>query len=374
LGRSCGDHGSCALLTLDGTKTPYHKLKVVLKILPFSQPRGVFRFILSGASDHEVYRDPLDKDGVELRQMLGIRNYPCDSSSTVFLAITSGDVEVRKSVWKGKGPSPSHVSTEKGSFASPPTSSSRPDDRYRAVQTAYRNVSIHGKENAIRMLERAGLNNSTGQRLWDCALGLSFYLSNHPKFLFPPSSVSSAAAVGSPGDEPQTVLQVVELGAGCGLSGLVARWMLSDFASEVDSKVVFTDIQATVDTTLSENLALNSMGPEGPVNVAIPQVLNWGPLSPSDLDRVFSSRKGPFDLTILGSDILYNPESHSILLESLLALMKPRKGSTSQAIIAYKKRTEGDDAFFQLASDAGLEVKMVCDGLMGIEVWRFLCK
>lgn len=146
------------------------------------------------------------------------------------------------------------------------------------------------------------------------------------------------------------------------------------------ASVLATDIEATVDSTLRENLVANgrladasaerkrrdvSPGPRIKVESA---VLDWGELSATQLDLVLgrrgasrattSSEESDNDLTILATDVLYNTDSHSIFLSTLLSLLRPptTQSSYRRALIAYKRRTDGDDEFFALASEAGLDV------------------
>ncbi len=216
------------------------------------------------------------------------------------------------------------------------------------------------------------MNNSTGQRLWDCAIGLTAYLSRNPDALWP-------ASTSAPSSEPPTkrakhsrALQVVELGAGCGLVGIAAARLLSGVGAEAE--VVCTDVEATVTTTLQETLDFNApprSARSGSTAHPTARTLNWGAYSPAELDKALPPAVGSAtataapDRTLLGSDILYNPESHAVLLETLLSFLRP-DGQAGQGrtkcLIAYKARTEGDDGFFDLARERGIQVE---------EVWRW---
>lgn len=136
------------------------------------------------------------------------------------------------------------------------------------------------------------------------------------------------------------------------------------------AEVVCTDVEATVTTTLQETLDFNAR-PTSSTLHPIASTLNWGTYSPAELNKALppasassATRTAP-DRTLLGSDILYNPESHAVLLETLLSFLRP-DGKAGQGrakcLIAYKSRTEGDDGFFEQARGKGLEVG---------EVWRW---
>lgn len=252
----------------------------------------------------------------------------------------------------------------------------------------------------VCIVERPGLNNSTGQRLWDCAVAMTAFLSAHPSALDPSTDLNAligqadetrpakrARTTSVPGD--WAPLRVVELGAGCALASMAAHHALAAAGRE-NATVVATDVQATVDTTMRENLGENGLlagadsavkGPSGvrAASLIEARVLEWGDMSQDDIGRLLqtsssSGRRvtaaGTTDdpaLTLLGTDILYNPDSHSALLVTLRSLLRPasRPSRPRRALIAYKRRTAGDDAFFGLAgqpadnSEEGLSVQKV---------------
>lgn len=226
---------------------------------------------------------------------------------------------------------------------------------------------------SVRIVERPGLNNSTGQRLWDCAISLTAYLARKPDAVWP-ASVSAPAALSEPPAKRarrSRPLQVVELGAGCGLVGIAAARLLSRQGAVAE--VVCTDVEATVTTTLQETLDFNAPPPASRSSTAlhpIARTLDWGIYSAAQLDQLLPSASSGAtatapDRTLLGSDILYNPESHAVLLETLLSFLRPDRSEgqgRAKCLIAYKARTEGDDGFFELARGKGLQVE---------EVWRW---
>ncbi|GAA6040918.1 hypothetical protein NBRC10512_003483 [Rhodotorula toruloides] len=245
----------------------------------------------------------------------------------------------------------------------------------------------------ISIVERPGLNNSTGQRLWDCAIGMSAFLSLFPHALdaSAPLPPISAANYDEPSSKKRRVencvggrkrrIRVVELGAGCALVSMAASRILSSAPVAGEASVLATDVEATVETTLRENLEANSAGKA--VEAA---VLDWGELSQEAVDSVVGGRaRRPrsdshhdeeTSLTLLATDVLYNPSSHDLLLSTLLSLLQPHSSpatlpASRRALIAYKRRTEGDDGFFSLAKDAGLEVTKVWEW-GEVSVWSFV--
>lgn len=304
----------------------------------------------------------------------------------------------------------------------------------RAVQTAIRTVHLSNpapepqadgpNESAatIEITERPGLNNSTGQRLWDCAIGLTSFLSQYPAALDPDSALEGLledeegpdqelsrpppakrlrqdVAVSSP--RPRRRLRVVELGAGCALASMVAAKLLSSPSAsggQSAATVLATDVETTVESTLEENLRANGLSSssskisgrsskaKSPIMIES-AVLDWGRLSDEQLRVVLGHPRqdgrpmngetdalDPAALTILATDVLYNPESHPLFLSTLLSLLRPTKTKLQdgsllprRALVAYKRRTEGDDGFFPLAREAGLEVDKVWEwGEVGV--------
>ncbi|GAA5991518.1 hypothetical protein JCM10908_005740 [Rhodotorula pacifica] len=267
----------------------------------------------------------------------------------------------------------------------------------------------------IEITERPGLNNSTGQRLWDCAIGMTSFLSQHPSALEPDFPLEGLLTAADLDERPPAKrcrrhepsrnkrLRVVELGAGCALASMAAPRILAADAStqqQQRASVLATDVETTVESTLKENLLANGMlrpDARSPSTKSSPNrlktssfslavesaVLDWGRLSDQQLDVVFGrltdvgrnsdDAKASDDpaLTILATDVLYNPESHPLFLSTLLSILRPRPPSSNststastattprRALLAYKHRTEGDDGFFALARAAGLEVTKV---------------
>lgn len=202
---------------------------------------------------------------------------------------------------------------------------------------------------------------------------------------------------------------MVELGAGCALASMVAAKLLSSPSASgaeqtAAATILATDVETTVESTLEENLRANgllsssssakkvsdqSWSAKPPPILIDSAVLDWGRLSDDQLRVVFGhprqdSRRLNGDaadarddpaLTILATDVLYNPESHPLLLATLLSLLRPTRARSQddgsplprRALVTYKRRTEGDDGFFPLAREAGLAVDKVWEwGEVGV--------
>ncbi|GAA5859935.1 hypothetical protein JCM1840_001802 [Sporobolomyces johnsonii] len=374
---------SSAVFAFTPSRGPFHTLKLSLSFAsPLSSVPKAIRFRLAAPSTSSP---PSPSDSLATRRMRQLIGEPCqdildtwDDKRYLFLSVVSGEVEIRMG---NEG-----VSSTKGAHSRLPFFSRLELTLLsQTVQTALRTIHLPSLSSAspppsVSIVERPGLNNSTGQRLWDCAIGLSCFLSLQSDALN--SAIPLATITSSEDEEPRTKrrrtagsegpLRVVELGAGCALASMCAQHVLADV--EGKASIVATDVEPTVETTLAENLAANSVSSRQPTITA--SVLDWGKLTCSQVCDALPPRppsSPPPHLTLLGSDILYNPSSHSLLLDTLLAFCRPTDSSltaSARALIAYKKRTEGDDAFFGMASEAGLDVRKVWEwGEVG--VWSF---
>ncbi|GAA5986457.1 hypothetical protein JCM5350_003393 [Sporobolomyces pararoseus] len=247
------------------------------------------------------------------------------------------------------------------------------------VQTTLRRIH-YPQSPPLTIVERPGLNNSTGQRLWDCAIGISAFFSLHDNTFDPTTAIidtsksteDDGASRSKKRRKTSKRTRVVELGAGCALASLVAGQVIRSIEGEVS--VVATDIEATVETTLLENLNFNETVTKGDR-----RVLDWGALAEDQVKNVLGveSIAQQTDLSLIATDVLYNPESHQLLLDTLLSFLRPSSAiapilsnTSSRALIAYKRRTEGDDGFFGLAREAGLKTEKVWEW-SEVSVWCF---
>lgn len=236
---------------------------------------------------------------------------------------------------------------------------------------------------ALLVVERPGLNNSTGQRLWDCAIGISCWLSLQRKDLFLASrdtdDDSSAARRPNKMARLASDVVVIELGAGSGLASLTcARLAASEFAASSRGEVciISTDVEATVHSTLAENLKINDEASSQRAQIHS-RVLDWGHVPSTGFDSLLegtgndnSARTMEWRRLVLGADILYNPSSHQVLLDTLLSVLRPHEKCGDQAYIAYKRRTDGDDRMFDSAREAGLTVHKVWQW-GEVSIWQF---
>ena len=149
---------------------------------------------------------------------------------------------------------------------------------------------------------------NTGFKLWDGAYLLARYLESED---FPAGRWRGR--------------RCVELGAGCGLVGIVA-WLLG-------AKVTLTDLEDAIAHTrkcVDKNTSTLKPDDSGEIST---QVLLWGD-EPSGLPT-------PADV-ILGSDIVYQPD----YLDDLIKTLNDLSGPQTVIYISYKPRGLGEDVFF----------------------------
>ncbi|GAA6007981.1 hypothetical protein JCM11491_006564 [Sporobolomyces phaffii] len=350
--------------TFNPSRGPFHGLGVKLvNTTARGQLPKRLSFRLTVAPPREPNNSSLACESMASRSVREIVNEPSqpvletwNDMRYIFLAVESGDVELV-----------SRVATKSAS---------------EKVQTTLRRIQFRDSDQTpITIVERPGLNNSTGQRLWDCAIGISAFFSLHPNALsdstLPPvSDETHHASKRRKRSSSAGPSRIIELGAGCALASLVAERALRPLDRE--ASIVATDIGATVETTLAENLDYNAKGSR-----VGKRVLDWGKLSDAQIREVLVGPPGsipatvPTRVVLVATDVLYNPESHPLLLDTLLSFLRPSEtaalyleGDACRALIAYKRRTDGDDGFFDLAKKAGLKVEKVWTW-SEVSVWSF---
>lgn len=200
-----------------------------------------------------------------------------------------------------------------------------------AVQSFIRHLgNSRSKIDIIESPHAAGGLGIGGGHLWDAAIVLAFLL---------PAILATRS--------PSRPLKVVELGAGCGLVALAAARL------NCVTSVVATDLSETVEGSLADNLA---RCPEGVAKVRS-ACLSWGTDSRNDALAVAATRSDE-DLLLVASDVLYNPSSHDALLDTVEPMLRA-KPTGAEMLLAYRPRTEGDDAFFKIARGKGLSTSVV---------------
>jgi len=131
---------------------------------------------------------------------------------------------------------------------------------------------------------------------------------------------------------------VLELGAGCGLVGMVVGLLGA-------KKVWLTECNEAVEHTrkcLENNRSTCNLS-----NVDC-EVLNWG-----ESNQVLGKK---FDV-ILGSDIIYSSDTK--VLKNLIASLRQFSHTQSLILISYKPRGLGEDKFFSLLKNLHFEYNII---------------
>lgn len=138
----------------------------------------------------------------------------------------------------------------------------------------------------------------------------------------------------------RTNLNVLELGAGCGIVGIT----LSQFFNANLSQVILTDLPEASDI-LTQNLSPPTLCHSSPPTH---QVLDWSsPLPPN-----IAATK--WDI-VLVADCTYNPDVVPDLVATLRSIAE--QNSDVLVLLAMKVRHESEMVFFELMRDAGWVVR-----------------
>ncbi|KAJ5096077.1 methyltransferase-domain-containing protein [Penicillium alfredii] len=179
----------------------------------------------------------------------------------------------------------------------------------------------------LRIWEETG--NSIARHIWDAALASVIYLHQ---------TINGSEGIPSLRrllvDESPTPLQIVELGAGCGIVGIALAAMLPCCS------VLLTDLpEAQEIVTHNINVARSA-----PMSTIDFRTLDWD--EPPDLCG------RPIDL-ILVSDCTYNADSLPALVSVLDRLV--RSSPDAIILVALKRRHDSEAIFFELMQSAGFD-------------------
>lgn len=175
-----------------------------------------------------------------------------------------------------------------------------------------------GLAGLIRLQEEPNMH-LIGDRCWHSSLVMAYWLMQN-------SAIRNS-----------TTSLIIELGSGLGTVSLATALVLRG-RGKGDSKIIATDLPEIVKTTLSSNIRRH------PALAKQIHVMNftWGePLPP----LITSAIEAADSLTVLACDVLYNRDSHPLLVDALIRLHKASNGSVI-VYIAYKHRISGDGDFF----------------------------
>lgn len=141
----------------------------------------------------------------------------------------------------------------------------------------------------------------------------------------------------------QTNIDVLELGAGCGIVGIT----LSQFFNANLSHVILTDLPEASDI-LTQNLSSSTLSLSSPPTH---QVLDWSSSLPPNIAAT------KWDI-VLVADCTYNPDVVPDLVKTLESI--GQGNGDVLVLLAMKVRHESEMVFFDLMRDSGWMVKEKC--------------
>ncbi|EPS43109.1 hypothetical protein H072_2947 [Dactylellina haptotyla CBS 200.50] len=180
----------------------------------------------------------------------------------------------------------------------------------------------------LRIIEET--REDIARHIWPGGLAISSYLSTLPS---PPTgTLRSLEPIFS-----KSQIQVLELGAGCGLAGLALHAVMPK------ATVTVTDLPITAEIT-SRNIELFTQAAQGPIQIRY-EPLDWDESLPSWCSST------TYDL-ILVADCTYNTESIPYLVKVLDELCTISPDVT--IFLAHKVRHDSEEMFFEMAKERGL--------------------
>ena len=195
-------------------------------------------------------------------------------------------------------------------------------DKQRADPMVQRELKLPNNS-SLRILEETG--DSIARHIWDASLGMLQYFEQARNNNDTTSEFRRLVE-----QERAQPLQVIELGAGCGIVGIA-------FAQSVKSNVLLTDLDDATEV-ITKNIRLAALSAGSALEA---KVLDWS----DDLDSVNTK----FDL-ILVSDCIYNPDSSVHLVETLQKLAQ--QIPSPLILVGYKQRHAADQVFFDRMQEA----------------------
>ncbi|KAJ5465129.1 uncharacterized protein N7458_000815 [Penicillium daleae] len=195
-----------------------------------------------------------------------------------------------------------------------------------AEQFICRDLNIADNVRPLKIWEETG--NSIARHIWDAALAAIIFLEQVIM-----GAEKSMPALGQLLNSGKSSLQVVELGAGCGIVGIALATMLAN------CEVLLTDLPE-VSEIVTRNI--NEASPKSSASIKF-QTLDWDEPTPN-------LTRGPIDL-ILVSDCTYNADSLPALVSVLDRLVRGSPGA--MVLVALKRRHESEAVFFDLMRGAG---------------------
>ncbi|TEY71516.1 hypothetical protein BOTCAL_0091g00010 [Botryotinia calthae] len=205
----------------------------------------------------------------------------------------------------------------------------------------------YGRRDKIRIWEETG--ESIARHIWDAGLVLSSYLSSLGSSSRPAGSLPTLEKSLS----TQKNINILELGAGCGIVGITLAKVFSDRIN----KILLTDLPEASEI-LEKNLS--AMTPDSDVslcNSCSHQVLDWSAPLPQDV------RGERWELVVV-ADCTYNPDVVPDLVNTLIRVRDGNQGTL--VLLAMKVRHDSEMVFFELMEKGGFGVVEKCKVPLGM--------
>ncbi|KAL4940674.1 hypothetical protein BDV06DRAFT_223888 [Aspergillus oleicola] len=174
--------------------------------------------------------------------------------------------------------------------------------------------------------------NSIARHIWDAALASTLYLQKIIAGQELPSPVLQELLQA----ERSRPLNIIELGSGCGMVGIVLARLLPQCS------ILLTDLPE-VEEIITKNISVAQPAPGSEIRY---RPLGWEEELPEDL---FDT---PTIDLVLVSDCTYNADSLPALVSVLSRLV--RRSPRALILVALKRRHESESIFFDLMQSAGL--------------------
>ncbi|TGO92118.1 hypothetical protein BPOR_0010g00300 [Botrytis porri] len=204
-----------------------------------------------------------------------------------------------------------------------------------------------GRRDHIHIWEETG--ESIARHIWDAGLVLSSYLSSLGSSSHPADSLPTLEKFLS----TQQEINILELGAGCGIVGITLAKIFSDRIN----KILLTDLPEASEI-LEKNLS--AMAPDADVslcNSCSHQVLDWSASLPQDV------RDERWELVVV-ADCTYNPDVVPDLVHTLTRVRDGNQGML--VLLAMKVRHDSEMVFFELMEKEGFGVVEKCKVPLGM--------
>ncbi|KAF2710554.1 hypothetical protein K504DRAFT_481607 [Pleomassaria siparia CBS 279.74] len=209
-----------------------------------------------------------------------------------------------------------------------------------AEKFVQRRFGAHGTS-GVHLWEETG--ESIARHIWDAGFALYTQIAEAAK----EDPHPLAKALSPPKGKDR--LQVLELGTGCGIVGI----LIAQNSYNVD--VVLTDLPEAQDIT-KRNIKAAVLANGATLQF---KTLDWEEEIPKDLnDWTKCQHCVQFDL-IVASDCTYNPDSSPALVTTMSRLVKASPNAV--IAVAMKMRHSSEEVFFSLMSDAGFKTAHVIE-------------